>query len=110
MVTCTGRAGALREWSASDVDPGAVLCNMGVLDEYGPRFPASRVLCDKRAVNFALEEPTLFEYLDPAFVASQEAIPYLAGLGPGVHALPPELDRRVIADWEAAHGRTLEVE
>ncbi len=110
MVTCTGRAAALGGWSAADVAPGAVLSNMGVQDEFGPGFPAARVLCQKRAVNFALEEPTLFEFLDPAFVASQEAVPWLAGLGPGVHPLPPVLDARVIADWEAAHRRTLEIE
>jgi hypothetical protein len=110
VATCTGREGALAAWSERDVAPACVLSNMGVLDEYGPGFSAGRVLCAKRALNFALEEPTLFEYLDPAFVASQEAIPHLAALGPGVHPLPPELDRRVIADWEAAHGKKLMVE
>ncbi len=108
VVTCTGARHAMREYCEGDVAATAVLCNMGVEDEYGDGFTADRVLCGKRAVNFALEEPTLFEYLDPAFVASQEAIPLLAGLERGrVHPLPPPLDARVIADWEAAHNRLL---
>jgi hypothetical protein len=46
-------------------------------DELGPGFEAEKCLFAKKPLNFALEEPTLFEFLDPAFVASQEAIPYL---------------------------------
>ena len=43
---------------------GAVLANMGVEDEYGPGVPATRVLAEKKPLNFILEEPTHLKYID----------------------------------------------
>ncbi len=43
---------------------GAVLANMGVEDEYGPSIPATRVLAEKKPLNFILEEPTHLKYID----------------------------------------------
>ena len=37
---------------------------MGVEDEYGPNVPASRVLAEKKPLNFILEEPTHLKYID----------------------------------------------
>ena len=42
----------------------AVLANMGVEDEYGPGVPTSRVLAEKKPLNFILEEPTHLKYID----------------------------------------------
>lgn len=111
VVTCTGVDGLMsKEFKESDFAEDVVFANMGVHDEFGPAFRPERCLYRKQAVNFALEEPTLFAFLDPAFAASQEAIPYLYKLGPGVHPLPSDLDERILADWEKAHGRKLNLE
>ena len=42
----------------------AVLANMGVEDEYGPGIPSTRVLAEKKPLNFILEEPTHLKYID----------------------------------------------
>ena len=66
VVTATGVKGALdrpqivEALLASD----AVLANMGVEDEYGPGVPATRVLAEKKPLNFILEEPTHLKYID----------------------------------------------
>lgn len=66
VVTATGVKGALdrpqivEALLASD----AVLANMGVEDEYGPGIPATRVLAEKKPLNFILEEPTHLKYID----------------------------------------------
>lgn len=66
VVTATGVKGALdrpqivEALLASD----AVLANMGVEDEYGPSIPATRVLAEKKPLNFILEEPTHLKYID----------------------------------------------
>jgi adenosylhomocysteinase len=99
--------GVLSCFGVQDISERTVLANMGVEDEIGDGFPSERCLFDKKPLNFALEEPTQFEFLDPAFVASQEAIPFLRALPPGVHPLPVELDDQIISDWERAHNRKL---
>lgn len=66
VVTATGVKGALdrpqivEALLASD----AVLANMGVEDEYGLSIPATRVLAEKKPLNFILEEPTHLKYID----------------------------------------------
>ena len=114
VVTCTGVKHLLQHYKVSDFAEKTHFLNMGVHDEFGPGFPAERCLWNKEPVNFALEEPTLYEYLDPAFTASQEAIPYLLQFaksdnqeGSRVHALPRELDERILGDWEKYHGKKL---
>lgn len=66
VVTATGVKGALDvpELTAALVESRAVLANMGVEDEYGPGVPASRVLAEKKPLNFILEEPTHLKYID----------------------------------------------
>ena len=66
VVTATGVKGALDvpELTAALVESRAVLANMGVEDEYGPGIPATRVLAEKKPLNFILEEPTHLKYID----------------------------------------------
>ena len=66
VVTATGVKGALDRPQVVDalLASGAVLANMGVEDEYGPGVPASRVLAEKKPLNFILEEPTHLKYID----------------------------------------------
>ncbi len=65
VVTATGVVGAVQHCCApSAVAERALLANMGVEDEFGPDFPASRVLNGKGTLNFILEEPTHLKYID----------------------------------------------
>lgn len=66
VVTATGVKGALDRPQIVEalLASGAVLANMGVEDEYGPNVPASRVLAEKKPLNFILKEPTHLKYID----------------------------------------------
>ena len=66
VVTATGVKGALDRPQVVKALLGshAVLANMGVEDEYGPSIPATRVLAEKKPLNFILEEPTHLKYID----------------------------------------------
>lgn len=66
VVTATGVKGALDRPQIVDalLASNAVLANMGVEDEYGPGIPATRVLAEKKPLNFILEEPTHLKYID----------------------------------------------
>ena len=62
VVTATGVKSALDRPQVVDalLASGAVLANMGV----DPGVPASRVLAEKKPLNFILEEPTHLKYID----------------------------------------------
>ena len=66
VVTATGVKGALDRPQIVEalLASNAVLANMGVEDEYGPSVPATRVLAEKKPLNFILEEPTHLKYID----------------------------------------------
>ncbi len=66
VVTATGVKGALDRPQVVEALLGshAVLANMGVEDEYGPSIPSTRVLAEKKPLNFILEEPTHLKYID----------------------------------------------
>ena len=66
VVTATGVKGALDRPQIVEalLSSDAVLANMGVEDEYGPSIPATRVLAEKKPLNFILEEPTHLKYID----------------------------------------------
>ena len=66
VVTATGVKGALDRPQVVEalLASGAVLANMGVEYEYGPGVPESRVLAEKKPLNFILEEPTHLKYID----------------------------------------------
>lgn len=66
VVSVTGIKGAWQgvfdptELLASD----SIIVNMGVEDEFGDEIPASRVLNNKKPLNFLLDEPTLLRYIE----------------------------------------------
>jgi len=66
VVTATGVKGALDRPQIVEalLASNAVLANMGVEDEYGPGVPVTRVLAEKKPLNFILEEPTHLKYID----------------------------------------------
>jgi len=111
VVTATGVKGALDRPQVVEALLGshAVLANMGVEDEYGPGVPATRVLAEKKPLNFILEEPTHLKYIDASLalhaalgelllqeatgVSGQEAANKKAGpLDP-----PSELEQRILS-------------
>ena len=63
VLTCTGVKGVLSGFSPENIGAKTRLANMGVEDEIGEGFSLDQCLFDKKPINFALEEPTLFEFL-----------------------------------------------
>lgn len=101
VISATGRAGALAEYSGlcKWVESNVIFANMGVEDEYGPLVPAERVLNNKEPLNFILEEPTLLRYIDPTMALSNAgAIELLQGrvLKCGLNMPPAELEEKII--------------
>ncbi|MBQ6705542.1 MAG: hypothetical protein IJN19_06040 [Opitutales bacterium] len=93
-VTATGICGALDRDGVPEalVASSALLANMGVEDEFGPRVPAERVLGEKRSLNFFLEEPTHLKYIDATLALHSAGAVYLAqnaGKLPSGIILPP---------------------
>ena len=80
VVTATGVSGAIEKICPPDVfiNSTAILANMGVEDEYGTSFPKERVLADKSALNFILEEPTQLKYIEATMALHNEGAAYLA--------------------------------
>ncbi|MDR1729546.1 MAG: hypothetical protein LBR52_02680 [Prevotellaceae bacterium] len=79
VVTATGIAGAAGKVCPPGifVSSPAVLANMGVEDEYGASVPKERVLANKAALNFILEEPTQLKYMDATMALHNEGAVYL---------------------------------
>lgn len=76
---------------------------MGVEDEYGPGVPASRVLEEKRPLNFILTEPTLMKYIDATMALHNAGALWLTG-HPEAHGVidpPAELEAAILADTRA---------
>jgi adenosylhomocysteinase len=104
VVTATGVKGALDRPQVVEalLASGAVLANMGVEDEYGPGVPASRVLAEKKPLNFILEEPTHLKYID-ASLALHAALGELlvreatANKNAGPQDPPSELEQRILS-------------
>ena len=104
VVTATGVKGALDRPQVVEalLASGAVLANMGVEDEYGPNVPASRVLAEKKPLNFILEEPTHLKYID-ASLALHAALGELlvreatANKNAGPQDPPSELEQRILS-------------
>ena len=79
VVTATGVAGAMEKICSPEIfiNSSAILANMGVEDEYGALIPNERVLANKFAVNFILEEPTLLKYIEATMALHNEGAAYL---------------------------------
>ena len=112
VVTATGVKGALDRPQVVDalLASNAVLANMGVEDEYGPSIPATRVLAEKKPLNFILEEPTHLKYIDASLALhaalGEQLLREAAGslvankkAGPNVGPIDPpsELEQRILS-------------
>ncbi len=66
VVTATGHISALRRKlrAAEVTDAPVLLANLGVEDEFGPEIAESRVLGNKKPINFILDEPTRMRYIE----------------------------------------------
>ncbi len=83
-VSVTGIRHALAElFAAAALPPDLLLANMGVENEFGPAVPDDRVLNRNAPLNFALEEPTLLRYIDPALALHNAGLLALGQLPPG---------------------------
>lgn len=77
-----------------------LLINMGAEDEFGPSIPKERVLNNKVALNFILEEPTHLKYIDATLALANEGILYLKqhhSLHSGCFNPPTEIEDRILA-------------
>ncbi|MDR1760558.1 MAG: adenosylhomocysteinase [Fibrobacter sp.] len=100
IVTATGVKNALAvpEISEALLESAAILANMGVEDEFGAGIPDSRVLNQKKPLNFILEEPTHLKYIE-ATMALHNALgeTLLCGnVPPGIHEPPETLERELL--------------
>lgn len=104
VVTATGVKGALDRPQVVEalLASDAVLANMGVEDEYGPVVPATRVLAEKKPLNFILEEPTHLKYIDAslalhAALGEQLLREAAANENAGPMDPPSELEQRILS-------------
>jgi adenosylhomocysteinase len=103
VVTATGVKDALDRPQVVEALLGshAVLANMGVEDEYGPRIPATRVLAEKKPLNFILEEPTHLKYIDASLALHAALGEKLVREGAG----NPKSDAAGVSGHEAANKK-----
>jgi adenosylhomocysteinase len=100
IVTATGIKGAMEKICNPEIviNSSAILANMGVEDEYGESIPKSRVLAEKIAVNFLLEEPTLLKYIDATMALHNEGAAYLIkNRNKGVILPPAETENEMLS-------------
>ncbi len=100
VVTATGITGATEKVCPPEimVNSSAVLANMGVEDEYGASIPDERVLTNKSALNFILEEPTQLKYMDATMALHNEGAVYLINHpeSKGKIIPPPETENEML--------------
>lgn len=102
VVSATGVCGAHNHGSLPEalVNSDALLANMGVEDEYGPRVPVERVLGGKKSLNFFLEEPTHLRYIDATLALHNAGAVFLAehagALAPGLLTPPDSVEDEIL--------------
>ena len=94
VVTATGVAEAMEKICPPEIfiNSPSILANMGVEDEYGASIPKERVLTNKAAVNFILEEPTLLKYMDATMALHNEGAVYLVSHPESKGAIIPPIE------------------
>ncbi len=111
VVTATGHFHALRNRldATSVCRSAAILANMGVDDEWGPDYPAERVLNAKHPFNFTLEEPTALRYIETTMALHNAgALELLTADLPHRMLTPtPDVENRLLAEVRT-HGRLAE--
>lgn len=102
VVSATGICGAHDRGNLPEalVQSSALLANMGVEDEYGPRVPAERVLGGKKSLNFFLEEPTHLRYIDATLALHNAGALFLARnavrLASGLVIPPDDVENEIL--------------
>lgn len=79
IVTATGHREAIpdKHLQQKIINSPALLVNMGVEDEFGEAIPTSRVLNEKRPLNFILDEPTHLKYIETTMALHNRGAVYL---------------------------------
>lgn len=100
IVTATGVPNAFSQSCSCETlqISTAIAANMGVEDEYGPSIPASRILKDKKTLNFILDEPTHLKYIDATMALHNEGAIYLTThpSRAGIINPPTEIEERLL--------------
>ncbi|CAA0097389.1 Adenosylhomocysteinase [BD1-7 clade bacterium] len=106
VVTATGKTNCIGSKYRRSSFSNCWLANMGAEDEFGDTFSEADVLCEKRPINFSIDEPTRIEYLDPVFYAHNQAIEILLqrSLSNGVHPYPQNISDNIVARWKSIHN------
>ncbi|GAA4363860.1 NAD(P)-dependent oxidoreductase [Kangiella marina] len=108
IITATGIKDLLSQSYKRRWFKGKILANAGAEDEFGFNFSEKSVLANKKPVNFALEEPTLMEFLDPIFFAHNLAIEdALHNPTAGFRPLDNSHDNRIVKSWAQHHNWSL---
>lgn len=102
IVTATGVKNAISDNYHKHAFQAKYLANMGGEDEFGYKFSTKEVMCDKRPINFFIENPTLMRYLDPVFYAHNQGVDILrnSNIDNGLHPFPEVLSEQVVNEWE----------
>ena len=99
-VTVTGHIAALRRVlnPAQILSSDVLLANLGVEDEYGPGIPDTRVLNQKKPLNFILEEPTSMRFIETTMALHNAcALELLTADLPHLCMLPaPDVEERLL--------------
>ena len=101
VITATGSEGLMgRLLRPDEIDPRVHLINMGADDEYGPDFPAARIVGEKAPINFLLDAPTAMYFIDPIFAAHKRCcLDILTAQAGGFQPLPADMDLPWIEEW-----------
>lgn len=99
IVTATGIKDAVANYSEELNQSQAILCNVGAEDEYGRNVPTSRVLCEKRMINFVLEEPTALRYIEPTMALNNYGVELLVNnrCHAGINMPKSELEGKIFS-------------
>lgn len=109
VVTATGRNNVISSNYNPDAFKRRYLANMGGDDEFGVGFLESEVLCNKKPINFFIENPTLLRYLDPVFYCHNLGIDILlySNLSNGLHPFPAFIAEEIFQDWISIFGENI---
>ena len=101
LITATGHKDALHGlFTPADLRADVLLANMGAEDEFGVDFPEERVLNHKAPINFALDDPTRMDYIDPTMAlhnAAAERLLREPALAPGLNLPTAEDEAPILA-------------
>jgi adenosylhomocysteinase len=111
-ITATGIKQIITDfYGLTKVDFGTcLLTNMGADDEYGENFAPQDVLSNKKPINFSIDEPTAYRYLDPIFYAHNAGIDLILSkqIKPGYNAYPPRIADYLLRKWQSIYNENID--